>query len=231
TPSGVASVTYSSVTNTTGTKYTAHYSLTAGLTGTLFFDSVLFITKDNIEWSLNFTNSASQSVRIGDLALPFPMNTSFSTPSTSAMKHSFISGYGSYIFWMRPDSVGPCLLMAPDDNTKLEFWDTRAPGYEAFIHSYVAGTNAAAQYPAVATHGDRWRQPNTSLTLAPGASQTYGVKFQWANDYDAIRQTLVNEGKIDVHVVPGMTVPTNLFAQIALQTTQAVSSVVAEFSE
>jgi len=32
-----------------------------------------------------------------------------------------------------------------------------------------------------------------------------------------------------VHVVPGMTVPTNLFAKIALQTTQTVSSVVAEF--
>jgi len=39
----------------------------------------------------------------------------------------------------------------------------------------------------------------------------------------------VSEGKIDVHVVPGMTVPTNLFAQIALQSTQTISSVTAEF--
>ena len=62
------------------------------------------------------------------------------------MKHSFISGYGSFLFWMRPDSVGPYLLMTPDDNTKLEFWDV-LNGYEAYIHSYVAGTNAAAQYP------------------------------------------------------------------------------------
>ena len=66
-------------------------------------------------------------------------------------------------------------------------------------------------------------------SLAPGASQSYGLKFQWATNYDAIRQTLVNEGKIDVHVVPGMTVPTNLFAQIALQSTQTISSVTAEF--
>ena len=34
---------------------------------------------------------------------------------------------------------------------------------------------------------------------------------------------------MDVHIVPGMTVPTNLFAQIALRTTQTVSSVTAEF--
>ncbi len=228
TPSGVASVTYSSITNASGTQYTAHYLLTNGLTAPLMFDSVLFINEESIEWSLNFTNTTSQSVTIGDLALPLPMNTSYSTPSSSSMKHSFISGYGSYVLWMRPDSVGPCLLMTPDDNTKLEFWDNRS-GYETYIHSYVAGTNAAAQYPTVTTQGDRWRQPNTSLTLAPGGSQSYGMKFQWATNYDAIRQTLVNDGKVDVHVVPGMTVPTNLFAQIALQTTQTVSSVAAEF--
>ena len=230
TPSGVASATYSSVTNASGTQYISHYQITAGLTGgSLIFETILYIKEDHIEWSMNFTNSTSQSVTIGDLALPLPMNTTYSGVSSSAMKHSFISGYGSYIFWMRPDSVGPCLLMTPDDNTKLEFWDVRAPGYEAYIHSYVAGTNAAAQYPTVTTQGDRWRQPNTSLTLATGASQSYGLKFQWANDYDAIRRTLVNEGKIDIHVVPGMTVPTNLFAQIALQTTQTISSVTSEF--
>jgi hypothetical protein len=229
TPSGIASVTYSSITNASGTQYTSHYLITNGLAGSLVLESVLFINLDTVQWSLNFTNLTAQSVTIGDLALPLPMNTTYSGVSSSAMKHSFISGHGSFVFWMRPDSVGPCLLMTPDDNTKLEFWDVRAPGYEVFVHSYVAGTNAAAQYPAVTTQGDRWRQPNTSLTLGPGASQTYGLKFQWANDYDAIRQTLVDNGKIDVHIVPGMTVPTNLFAQIALRTTQTVSSVTSEF--
>jgi hypothetical protein len=231
TPSGVASVTYSSITNASGTQYIARYLLTNGLAGSLVFESVMTIKLDTVEWSLNFTNLTGQSVTIGDLALPLPMNTTYSGVTSSAMKHSFISGYGSYVFWMRPDSVGPCLLMTPQDNTKLEFWDRRAPssGYEVYVHSYVAGTNAAAQYPAVTTQGDHWRQPNTSLTLAPGDSQTYGLKFQWANDYDAIRQALVDEGKIDVHIVPGMTVPTNLFAQFALRTTQTVNSVTSEF--
>src|SRR5262249_5705993 len=111
---------------------------------------------------------------------------------------------------------------------KFEFWDVSG-GYEVYIHSYVAGTNAAAQNPSVTTGGQRWRQPNTSLTLTAGASQTYGAKFEWVDSYDDIRQTLVNNGKIDVNVGPGMTVPTNLFAQIALQTTQTVYSVTAEF--
>lgn len=229
--SGIASVTYSSVTNGNGTQYISHYILTNGFAGQLVFESVLTMGFDNIEWTLNLTNLTGQSVIIGNLTLPLPMNDSYSGVTSSAMKHSFISGYDSFVFWMRPDSVPPYLLMTPDDNTKLEFWDDPSPpgGYEVYIHSYVAGTNAAAQNPSVITGGQRWREPNTSLTMLVGASQTYGLKFQWANGYDGIRQTLVNNGKVDVHVVPGMTVPTNLFAQFALQTTQAVSSVTAEF--
>ena len=229
TPGGVASATYS--TSPDGTQYKGRYLITNSLSAPLIVESVFTFQQDALLWSLNLTNLGGQAAIIGDLALPLPMNMAYSGITSSTMKHSFISGYGSFLFWMRPDSVGPYLLLTPADNTKLEFWDDPSPplGYEAYIHSYVAGTNAAAQFPAVTTQGARWRQPNTSLTLAPGASQTYGFKFQWADDYDGIRQALVNEGKIDVHVVPGMTLPTNLFAQVALRTTQTVSSVTAEF--
>ena len=226
TPSGVASTT--NYTSPDGTQYISRYTITNGLTGSVILESVFTFQQDGLLWSVNLTNLASQSVVIGDLALPLPMNSSYSGDTTSTMKHSFVSGYDSFLFWMRPDSVGPYLLMTPDAKTKLEFWDV-LNGYEVYVHSYVAGTNAAAQYPAVTTQGQRWRQPTTSLTLASGASQNYGFKFQWADDYDAIRQALVDNGKIDVHIVPGMTVPTNLFAQIALATTQTVSSVTAEF--
>jgi hypothetical protein len=229
TPGTVASATYT--TSPDGTQYKGRYLITNSLSAPLVVESVFTFRQDTLLWSLNLTNLGSQAVVVGDLALPLPMNMAYSGITSSTMKHSFISGYGSFLFWMRPDSVGPYLLLTPADNTKLEFWDDPIPplGYEAYIHSFVAGTNAATQFPAVTTQSSRWRQPNTSLTLASSGSQTYGFKFQWANDYDGIRQALVNEGKIDVHVVPGMTLPTNLFAQIALRTTQAVSSVAAEF--
>jgi Family of unknown function (DUF5695) len=226
TPSGVASAT--NYTSADGTQYISHYVINSGLSGSLVLESVFTFQQDGLLWSVNLTNLASQSVTMGDLALPLPMNTAYSGVTSSTMKHSFISGYDSFLFWMRPDSVGPYLLMTPDANTKLEFWDD-LNGYEVYIHSYVAGTNAAAQYPSVTTQGQRWRQPNTSLILAPGASQKYSFKFQWADNYDAIRQALVENGKVDVHIVPGMTVPTNLFAEIALDTTQTINSVNAEF--
>jgi Family of unknown function (DUF5695) len=230
--SGIASVTYS--TSPDGTQYMADYQITNGLSGgPLVFDVVFTFQQDATLWTLNVTNLSSQPVEIGDLALPLPMNSTFSGVNSSAMKHSFISGYGSFIFWMRPDSVGPYLLMTPFDDTKLEYWDKLSgeagDGYEAFIHSKAAGGIAATTYPTVTTRGGVWRQTNTSLTLAAGGAQSYGFKFQWANDYDGIRSALVNEGKIDVHVVPGMTLPTNLFAEIALNTTQPITSVQAEF--
>ncbi len=231
TQSGIASSSFT--TSPDGTQYTAHYQITAALTGgPLIFETVFTYHQDTLQWSLNVTNLSGQSVEIGDLALPLPMNDVFSGITSSAMKHSFVSENGSFLFWMRPNSVGPYLLMTPNDNTKLEYWDNSsgggANGYEVFVYSETSGGIAAANYPSVTTQGGAWRLPNTSLTLSPNNSQNFGFKFQWPNNYDEVRQDLVNEGKIDVHVVPGMTVPTNLFAQIALNTTQTVNSVIAE---
>jgi len=69
------------------------------------------------------------------------------------------------------------------DNTKLEFWDDRASsGYEALCAFIRRGHQCrGAKTQRSTTQGDRWRQPNTSLTLAPGTSQSYGFKFQWAD--------------------------------------------------
>ena len=123
---------------------------------------------------------------------------------------------------MRPNSVGPYLLLTPDENTKLEFWDTLNARFEAYIHSYWRRPASPRPTPGRHDARRRWRQTNTSLTLAAGGSQSYGFKFQWADDYDGVRQALVDEGKLDIHIVPGMTLPTNLFAKFALRTTQTI---------
>lgn len=220
--SGIASAVYSGSTNGAGTDYKANYQITNSLSGTLNFESAFHFQQDAILWTLNLTNLSGQAVEIGDLACPLPMNTTFATETSSVFKHSLIAGHGSFIFWMRPNSVGPYLVLTPSDETALEYWDTLGGSYEAYIHSLAAGVVAAAQ-------GTQWRQTNTSLMLPAGGSKSYGFKFRWADNYDGVRQVLVEEGKIDVHVVPGMTVPSNLAAQLALRTTQAVAAVEAEF--
>ncbi|MGN6556174.1 MAG: DUF5695 domain-containing protein [Verrucomicrobiota bacterium] len=216
-----------------GTHYLAFYSVTNGgvpkLSLKVDFD---FSNDAAMGMNVSVTNLTAQSLEIGDLAVPLRMNDQFSGVDSCALKHSYIEGNGSFVFWMRPNSVGPCLLITPNDDTRLEYWDV-LNGFEVYLHSkaaYAVATNFYAGTYADAIKGDRWRQPNTSLTLPGSGSKAYGFKFEWVDGgYDGVRQALVNNGKIDVHVVPGMTVPTDLFARIALNTTQAVASVVAEF--
>jgi hypothetical protein len=229
TPLSGATATYS--TSPDGTIQKANYQMTSGLSGPLVMESDFAMQQAFMTWTLSFTNLGASPVIVGDIALAFPMNTASPEYTSSVFKHSVISGSGSFIFWMRNNSVGPYLLMTPDSNTSFEFWDDLANGgaYEAYIHSAVSGPLAEAQYPTVTNSNARWRLPNTSLTLAPGASTNYTLKFQWVNDYNGVRQALINEGKVDVHVVPGMTVPTNLFAEMALNTTQQITSITAEF--
>lgn len=227
TSDGVSSSWHQVRTTNDGTRHIFHSEMTDGLTGKLAFESVVLYAGDHIGWTLEVENLSDESVTLGDLAVPLPMNTDYSGSDSSVFKHSYISGNNSWAFWMRPDSVGPYLVMTTDGNTRLEFWD--GPGARNAPYTYTAYIHAAAEAEVAAGLGSEWRQPVTSLTLAPGESKTYGLKFQWADGYEAIRELLVDEGKIDVHVVPGMTVPTDLTAKVALRTTQAIHSVQAEF--
>jgi hypothetical protein len=182
-----------------------------------------------ILWTFNVRNSSDRPIEIGDLAVPLPIGRFLGPGRGVILKHSFVSGHGSHIFWMRSDGQGPSLVLTPWEDTQFEYWGTSGDGrrtYSAYIHSLAAAATIAQQ-------GGTWRQPHTSLTLAPqgqpGDAKTYGCKLQWAADYDAVRQILVDEGLIDVQVVPGMTVPSDLFAEFALRTKQPIARIEAEF--
>jgi len=240
-----------------GRTYTANYQVlyapansNTGPAGTqstplpiLDLQIVITVGERDLVWSLTIKNVGPSSRQIDDLAIPIPIANS--TPrvegqrSINILKHSLVSGYGSYMFWMRSNNIGPYLMLTPREDTKFEYWDAQrgqpqgqgqttgqamGVGYRVYIHSAAAGTEAKAQ-------GTNWRQPNTSLKLAPGESKSFGFKLQWADDYNAVRQILVNEGLIDVNVVPGMTLPNDLFARFALRTKQPIQTIEAEFPE
>jgi hypothetical protein len=204
----------------------AAFSITNGPAAALNLGIRFAVQGRTILWTLYLQNVSKQPLEIGDLALPLPMSGG-GKGQPVILKHSFISGHGSFLFWMRSDSAKPFLTMVPAGDTSLEYWDSsREGGYRVFIHSAVAGAEAKER-------GTNWRQPHTSLKLAPkgqpGDSRSYVFKLGLADDYDGVRQTLVDEGGLDVQVVPGMTVPTDLSARFALRTKQKVDAVEAEF--
>ena len=194
-------------------------------------------------WTIGLQNTSSDPIEIGDLALPLPMHATFSpkgSESLPVLKHSFISGHGSFLFWMRSNSAGPYLMLTPEENTSLEYWDylmprkesgqarPAFPSYRVYVHSVAAGEKVEAR-------GGRWRQPRTSVTLAPagkaGDQRQYGFQLAWAQDYAGVRQRLVDAGLMDMEVAPGMTVPTDLSTCIAIRSREPIRSIVAEHPE
>jgi hypothetical protein len=187
-----------------------------------------------LRWTITLRNMSGDPVEVGDLALPLPMHSSFNAkepPTASVLKHSFISGHGSFLFWMRSNCVGPYLVMTPERDTHLEYWDHmppakgQRPAFRAYVHSMAVGE-------AVQAAGGRWRQPRTSITLAPagkpGADREYAFQLAWAQDYAGVRQRLVDAELIDVEIAPGMTVPSDLFTCISIRSHDRIESVVAE---
>lgn len=180
------------------------------------------VGETTIDWRVEVHNLGKTPLEIGDLALPLPMNGNFQQqPTTAVLKHSFISGHGSFLFWMRRNSVGPYLTMTPESGTSLEYWESQG-GYRVFIHSVVAGAAARAG-------GTKWRQPNTNAVIAPGATKRYGFKLHWAADYQGVRDIVAREGLVDTLVVPGMTLPRDLSAKFALRSSAKINGVTAEF--
>jgi hypothetical protein len=193
---------------------------------------------DSLYWSIHFRNPTHKPVELGDVALPLPFHTEKrydKTISTTlrVVEHRFISGHNSFLYWLRPNGEGPFLVMTPVRDCPL-FESTNAerdftPAFleyfdrgSVYIHSALSGARAAKQ-------GGTWRKPQTSVTLSPRFSRngriTYAFRFRWAPDYDGVRQILYEEGLLDVQVVPGMTVPLGLEAQISVRTRSAIRAV------
>jgi len=177
-----------------------------------------------LRWRLQLINRSTAPLEIGGLSTPLPMRTRFDKDSHSGvLKHSFISGAGSFAFWMRPDSIGPYLTMIPVKGTSLEYW-RRSPnlGYEVFIHS-------ASEVSQILAHQGSWRLPHSSRVLEPGKPVEYGYDFTWSSDYQAVRDRLATSGKLDVQIAPGMTVPSDLFVEVALRSSSRIEAINAEY--
>ncbi|HEY9427119.1 MAG TPA: DUF5695 domain-containing protein [Gemmatimonadaceae bacterium] len=220
-----------SATSADGASHESTYTVSDGEQQPLQLKIGFTVERETLRWTLAFENLSDVPIEIGDLAVPLPMNTRFGQrgqpPTAAALKHCLVARDGSFFFWMRKNSVGPYLTMTPAVGTQLEYWEPR-PEYRAFVHSVVAGAEASSR-------GCKWRQPHTSATLEPlgerGHARSYGFDFHWAPDYDGVRQLLVDQRLIDVQVVPGMTVPVDLFARVALRTKEHITALEAEFPD
>jgi len=197
---------------------------------------------DALYWTIFVRNPTHKPIVLGDLFLPLPFNTSKRwdkeiTYTQRVVQHQHISGHGSFMYWMRPNGEGPYLVMTPVSKCPL-FEPTRsemnfAPAKLEYADRGGVYILSGRRSEEDMERGGNWRQPQTTHTLTPTNSQrdgvTYAFKFRWARDYDGVRQILVDEGLLDINVVPGMTVPVGTDALVSIRSRTAIEMVEAEF--
>ncbi len=204
---------------------------------------------DQLNWTMTLANNTAGEIEVGDLAVPTRMAEG--TPgrrgdiyTQKLLRHSLIAGDGSWLFWARSNGVGPYLLMTTVGKTSLEYFDNTggvAPdgggrggrgGFTPYIHATV--NNVADLNRAKEAGRDKpWRLPLTSLHLtakgSKGSEVTYQFRLQWAPNFQGVRDELYAGNQFDTVVVPGMTLPSDLPAMIALRTRNKIDAVEAEF--
>lgn len=175
-------------------------------------------------WNITLENKCPLPVFIGDLAITVPWKAHGDEPQDifeqSFIKHAFISGDASFLYFTRYNGEAPYIMLIPDRGTPLEYFSSDRPGYRAYIRSAKSGSRE--------TRGT-WRQPHTGETLQPGESRDYGFTYMAADGYKQMRQILYESGSIDTKVIPGMTVPCGQKAVFALRTKGDIEAVEAEF--
>ena len=182
-----------------------------------------------LDWTVEIASAADVPVEVGDLAISIPAAGPYGEDPAQIfergfLRHQFVSGAASFLYFVRASGSPPYLLVTCLPGTKLEYFDgSGRAGGRLFVHSARSG-------PAE-TRGT-WRQPHTSLELAPagkpGGRAAYGFRFRWAESYDEIRAFLYDEGLFDVRVIPGMTVPEDLAVRFSLHTKARIERIEAE---
>jgi hypothetical protein len=215
------------------------------------------VEEGSLTWTVELVATSEAPVEIGDLAVVVPWQGPGGGDPAAIFergftKHQFVAGHGSFIYFTRASGTPPYLVVTPMADTPLEYFGNvggqgggsrggnrggnaggnptggrRGRGASGvFVHSAVAGEAV----PQV-----KWRQGHTSKKLnaagAEGDRVLYGFRFQFADSYDGLRDVLHRENLLDVRVVPGMTVPRDLSARVAIRTQGEITALEPEFPD
>lgn len=202
----------------------------------------------------NLKNKTTQPVQIGSLGIPMVFNNVLNQ-RTLEQAHAICSFYDPYIGMdagylqvTRLNGHGPALLVVPDGKTPFEAYSPilgrrRTPGsngppapqiftdptprgmtFEGF-YNWMVHTTAFAENEW--KNAQQWNPP-TELTLAPGESKIYGLKFLVSNSIRDIESTLAANRRPVAVGIPGYVVPTDLEVRLFLKYDQPVRSISVE---
>jgi hypothetical protein len=199
---------------------------------------------------LRFTlkNKSTAPVEVGALGFSMVFNNIL-TNRTLEQAHSACSFYDPYIGEdagylqvTRLSGHGPALVVTPDGKTPFEayspildrrrnqpnepFTDPTRRGvtfegfYDWIVHSKAFAENEWK-------NAQQWNPP-TSLTLQPGQSRTYGLRFLLSKEIREFESTLAANGRPVAVGIPGYVLPMDIHARLFLKYPRAVKSITVE---
>jgi hypothetical protein len=196
------------------------------------------------------TNTSGAALEIGGLGIPMVFNN-IMNGRTLDQAYKFCSFYdpyigedAGYVQVSQLSGTGPVLLVVPDGHTPFEAWKpildhrNRATGEGLLDNDPTPrGTTFEGSFDwMVHTTGyayTEWKgvqewNPATSVTLAPGKSVTYGVRFLVAPDLRHIEATLAANQRPVAVGIPGYILPQDIDARLFLRYDSRVKSIVSE---
>lgn len=227
----------------------------ADLTPTLPSDFPLQVTRD---WALDggrlvlrfvLKNKTAETIQVGSLGIPMIFNNVLNNRSLEEAhaKCSFYDPYigedAGYLQVTRLSGHGPALLVVPDGPTPFEAYnpilDKRDPWGAApvFTDPTPRGITFEGFYEwmvsSQAYAENEWKSaqpwnPPTRLSLAPGESKTYGVKFLLSTSIRDIETTLAANRRPVAVGIPGYVLPMDMDARLFLSYPSGVKSVIVE---
>src|SRR5258708_2336795 len=222
----------------------------ADLTPTFPADLPLQITRtwavEEGKLVLRFTlkNKTGEPVEVGALGIPMIFNNVLNNRSLE-QAHTLCSFYDPYIGEdagylqvTRLSGEGPALLVVPDGKTPFEAYNPiqnrrRSAAASVFTDPTPRGVTFEGFYDwmihSQAYAENEWKKaqpwnPPTMLTLAPGESKTYGLKFLLANSIRNIESTLAANHRPVAVGVPGYVLPMDIDAHLFLKYAKDIKS-------
>lgn len=211
----------------------------ADLAGTLPKDIPFTITR---YWELingelvlhfNIKNKSSSAVEIGALGIPVIFNNVMQDKTLEqAHAHNvfydpYIGQDAGYLQVTRLTGKGPVLLVAPYGKTPFEAYNPllddptpRGITFEGF-YEWMPLSKAYAENEWKSA--EQWN-PASSLTLKPGESHDYGLKFIMADSIRDIESRLVKEKSPVAVGIPGYVIPEDTKAKLFLNFSGKVRS-------
>jgi hypothetical protein len=203
---------------------------------------------------LRFTlkNTSAGVIQVGALGIPMIFNNVING-RTLEQAHTACSFYDPYIGEdagylqvTRLNGAGPALVVVPDGKTPFEAYNPilNPPGRHQGNPSAQIFTDATPRgmtfegffdwmVHSQAYAENEWQKaqpwnPPTMLTLAPGESKTYGVKFLVSPSIRQIEDTLAANTRPVAVGVPGYVLPMDIDGRLFLRYDKPVKSIVVE---